>query len=142
MKRVRVLIVDDSLFMRAAIKKILAADPRIEVVGEAKDGAEAVTRAAALRPDVIILDLIMDGIDGFQTAAELSHHPETAQIPILVFTSRETTAEDRRELAGPTTALLTKAPEDRKRMVETIRELEARRRARTARHDRTTHLGD
>ena len=49
MKRVRVLIVDDSLFMRAAIKKILAADPRIEVVGEAEDGADAVTRAAALR---------------------------------------------------------------------------------------------
>ena len=84
----------------------------------------------------------MDGIDGFQTAAELSNHPETAHIPMVVFTSREMSAEDRRELAGPTTALLSKAPEDRKRMVATIRELEARRRARTSSHDRTAHLGD
>ncbi|MDQ1347170.1 MAG: hypothetical protein QG573_539 [Acidobacteriota bacterium] len=138
--RSSVLIIDDDLQVHDYLDVELSeAGYRVH---SATGGREGIGLAHALRPDVIILDLIMDGIDGFQTAAELSHHPETAQIPILVFTSRETTAEDRRELAGPTTALLTKAPEDRKRMVETIRELEARRRARTARHDRTTHLGD
>ena len=84
----------------------------------------------------------MDGVDGFQTAAELARHPETAQIPILIFTSKDMSPEDRRELSGLSSAFLSKAPDDRRRMVATIRELEARRRARTARHERTTHLGD
>lgn len=61
---IRVLIVDDSLFMRAAIKKILEGDARLQVVGVAKDGAEAVDRAAELRPDVITMDFNMPRMDG------------------------------------------------------------------------------
>jgi signal transduction histidine kinase/DNA-binding response OmpR family regulator len=108
----------------------------------ASSGSEGIDLACELRPNVIVLDLIMDGIDGFQTAAELARRSETAQTPIVVFTSRDMTADDRDELAGLTAALLSKAPEDRKRMVSTIRELEARQRARVARHEPTTHLGD
>ncbi len=139
-ERSSVLVIDDDLQVHDYLDVELSeAGYRVH---SATDGREGIELAHTLRPDVIILDLIMDGIDGFQTAAELSHHPETAQIPMVVFTSREMSAEDRRELAGPTTALLSKAPEDRKRMVATIRELEARRRARASRHDRTAHLGD
>ncbi|MBP9143690.1 MAG: response regulator [Thermoanaerobaculia bacterium] len=110
-------------------------------VHAATGGREGLELAHSLRPSVIVLDLIMDGIDGFQTAAELARHPETAQIPILIFTSKDMSPEDRRELSGLSSAFLSKAPDDRRRMVATIRELEARRRARTARHERTTHLG-
>lgn len=64
MKRVRVLVTDDSLFMRAAIKRMLATDPRIEVVGEARDGAEAIARVLQLRPDVVTMDFNMPTLDG------------------------------------------------------------------------------
>ena len=57
--KIRVLITDDSLFMRAAIKKLLEKEPRLEVVGEAKDGREAVDKVPTLRPDVITMDFNM-----------------------------------------------------------------------------------
>jgi two-component system, chemotaxis family, protein-glutamate methylesterase/glutaminase len=63
-KRVRVLVTDDSLFMRASIKRMLATDPRIEVVGEAKDGAEAIARVRELSPDVVTMDFNMPVLDG------------------------------------------------------------------------------
>ena len=88
--RSSVLVIDDDLQVHDYLDVELSeAGYRVH---SATGGREGIGLAHALRPDVIILDLIMDGIDGFQTAAELSHHPETAQIPILVFTSRETPA--------------------------------------------------
>jgi two-component system, chemotaxis family, protein-glutamate methylesterase/glutaminase len=62
--RVRVLVVDDSAFMRGAIARLLAADPRFEVVGQARDGQEAVHLAQELRPDVITMDFNMPGLNG------------------------------------------------------------------------------
>ena len=139
LERPAVLVIDDDLQVHDYLEVELSeAGYRVH---SASGGREGIELARTLRPDVIILDLIMDGIDGFQTTAELARQPETAQIPILVFTSKDLTVEDRRELSGPSTALLSKAPDDRKRLVSTIRELEARRRARTARHEQTTHLG-
>ncbi|MEO8276197.1 MAG: response regulator [Thermoanaerobaculia bacterium] len=151
--RLKELTPDHQAFERSAVL-IIDDDPQVHDyldvelseagyrVHSASSGKEGLALATALKPAVIILDLIMDGIDGFQTAAELARQAETAQIPILVFTSKDLTVEDRTELTGPATALLSKAPDDRKRLVSTIRELEARQRARTARNDRTTHLGD
>ena len=153
LERVRELTPENTGFDRSAIL-VIDDDPlahdylEVELseagysVHGATGGREGIELAMSLRPSVIVLDLIMDGVDGFQTAAELARHPLTAQIPILVFTSKDMSPEDRRELAGLTGALLSKAPEDRRRMVATIRELEARRRARAARHERTTHLGN
>jgi two-component system chemotaxis response regulator CheB len=63
-KRVRVLVTDDSLFMRAAIKRMLATEARIEVVGEARDGAEAISRVQQLQPDVVTMDFNMPVLDG------------------------------------------------------------------------------
>jgi len=135
-----VLVIDDDLQVHDYLEAELAeAGYRVYSASGGKEGIEL---ARALQPDVVILDLIMDGIDGFQTAGELARRPETAQIPILVFTSKDLTMDDRKELAGPGTVLLGKAPDERRRLVSAIRELEARRRARTARHERTTHLGD
>ena len=64
MKRVRVLVTDDSRFMRTAIKRMLGIDARIEVVGEARDGAEAVARVRELLPDVVTMDCHMPILDG------------------------------------------------------------------------------
>jgi len=64
--RVRVLLVDDLADIRLVMRLLLEADGRADVVGEASDGAEAVRLAAELRPDAVVLDLRMPGMDGVQ----------------------------------------------------------------------------
>jgi two-component system chemotaxis response regulator CheB len=74
-ERIRVLVVDDSAFMRTAISRLLSADPRFEVVGQARDGSEAVQLALALRPGVITMDFNMPGLNGAEaTRAILARH--------------------------------------------------------------------
>jgi len=62
--RVRVMVCDDSLTVRAAMCRILASDPCVEVVGRAGNGAEAVRQIAAIRPEVLVLDVEMPVLDG------------------------------------------------------------------------------
>jgi DNA-binding NarL/FixJ family response regulator len=66
-----VLIADDHALMRAAFRMILAAEPDLEVVGEAADGREAVAEAARLRPDVVLMDVRMPEMDGIQATRRL-----------------------------------------------------------------------
>ena len=74
--KIRVLVADDSLFMRAAIKKLLAADARFDVIGEAKDGRDAVDKVQALRPDVCTMDFNMPNLDGAGAVREIMRlHP-------------------------------------------------------------------
>jgi two-component system, NarL family, response regulator LiaR len=63
---IRVLLVDDHAIVREGLCMLLAEAPEIKVVGEASDGADAVTLAATLHPDVIILDLVMPKVDGIK----------------------------------------------------------------------------
>jgi two-component system chemotaxis response regulator CheB len=83
MKRYRVLVVDDSLFMRAAVAKTLASGP-FEVVGQAKDGKEALAQVAKLRPDVITMDFNMPGMNGAETVRELMR---TQPTPVVMFSA-------------------------------------------------------
>jgi len=69
---VRVLVADDQALVRAGFRKILEADPAIEVVGEAADGLEAVERSRAQVPDVILMDIRMPGLDGISATRRLS----------------------------------------------------------------------
>ena len=64
MKRIRVLVVDDSAFARKVLRQVLSRSPQIEVVGTAHDGLDALERIMELRPDVITLDLVMPNLDG------------------------------------------------------------------------------
>lgn len=68
---VRVLIADDHRLFAEALEAILSTEERIEVVGRAADGEEAVSMARALEPDVVALDISMPVMDGFEAAAEL-----------------------------------------------------------------------
>ncbi len=62
--RIKLLIIDDSSFMRSAIRLMLKDDPEIDIVGEARDGASAVQMVERLNPDVITMDVTMPGLDG------------------------------------------------------------------------------
>lgn len=64
---VRVLIVDDSAFMRTALTRMIAAEPEFEVIGTARDGSDALAKIASLNPDVVTLDIQMPGLDGLAT---------------------------------------------------------------------------
>jgi two-component system chemotaxis response regulator CheB len=83
-KRTRVLIVDDSSFMRKVLQSIVASDPQLEVCGEARDGRDAVTQTEVLKPDVISMDINMPHMDGLQaTEIIMSSNPH----PILIVSS-------------------------------------------------------
>ena len=68
---VRVLIADDHRLFAEALEAVLSSEPRIEVVGRASDGGEAVELARQLEPDLVILDISMPVLDGFEAAAAL-----------------------------------------------------------------------
>src|SRR5205807_10399036 len=83
-KKIRVLIVDDSAFMRKVLQGIIASDPQLEVCGEARDGRDAVTQTETLKPDVISMDINMPHVDGLQaTEIIMSSNPR----PILIVSS-------------------------------------------------------
>ena len=81
---VKVLVVDDSSFFRRRVSEILNADPRLEVVGNAVNGKEAVDMAARLHPDVITMDIEMPVMDGITAVREIMQATPT---PILMFSS-------------------------------------------------------
>ncbi len=120
-RRPTVLLIDDDPQVHDLLELELA-EAGYELVG-ATGGAEGVALAVARRPAVVVLDLLMEGMDGFEAAAELKQRAETADIPILVFTSKEISAADRERLATRAEAALSKAPEDRRRLLAEIRRL-------------------
>src|SRR5580693_8974512 len=83
-KKFRVLIVDDSAFMRKVLETIFAGDDQLQVVGHAKDGREAVALAESLKPDVISMDINMPHVDGLQATAEIM---TTNPRPIVIVSS-------------------------------------------------------
>jgi DNA-binding NarL/FixJ family response regulator len=68
---VRVLIVDDMPQVRQDLRLLLQLTGEIEIVGEAADGLEAIRQAEALRPDVVVMDLAMPGMDGFEATRQI-----------------------------------------------------------------------
>jgi len=83
-KKFRVLVVDDSAFMRKVLESIFNADSQLQVVGRAKDGREAIALSESLKPDVITMDLNMPHMDGLQATANImTNNPR----PIVVVSS-------------------------------------------------------
>ena len=83
-KKFKVLIVDDSAFMRKVLENIFNADDQLQVAGHAKDGREAVALANSLKPDVITMDINMPHVDGLQATAEIM---TTNPRPIVIVSS-------------------------------------------------------
>lgn len=80
---IRVLITDDHAIVRSGITALLAQVSDIEVVGEASDGQEAITQAAILRPDVILMDLVMPNVDGIEAIRQIKARQPDSRILVL-----------------------------------------------------------
>ena len=103
---IRVLLVDDHAFMRMGVKSFLELEDGIEVVGEAESGEEALSAAAHLKPDIVVMDLMMPGIGGTEAVRRLSHmeHPPR----VLVLSSYGQSVEVARALAAGAKGALAK----------------------------------
>ncbi|HET8671441.1 MAG TPA: response regulator transcription factor [Candidatus Saccharimonadales bacterium] len=91
MKSIRVLIVDDHESVREGLQTLLAEEPDFEVVGTAGDGVAAVAMAESTKPDVVVMDLVMPGLDGIEATRRI--HNNNPQARVLVLT---TFADDQR----------------------------------------------
>lgn len=84
MNKIRVLVVDDSAYMRQVVSRILSSDADLDVVGTAKDGSEALLKVEELKPDCITLDMEMPKMDGLQTVQALM---DENPVPVVLLTS-------------------------------------------------------
>lgn len=121
---VRVLVVDDSAFMRHVISQGLAASPLIEVVGAARDGLEALELLARLKPDVITLDVEMPRLNGLATLREIMAR---SPLPVIMLSSltKEGAAETIQALATGAVDFVAK-PDQKTRIGEVLAEVTAK----------------
>lgn len=118
MKKVRVLVADDHAIVRMGLVSLLGTSSQFDVVGEAFDGQDAVQKALALRPDVVVMDIAMPRKDGIAATAEL--HEKAPDIKVLLlttFTSSESIAQGLR--AGAVGATLKNTDNDK--LLQTVR---------------------
>jgi DNA-binding NarL/FixJ family response regulator len=95
----RVLIADDHRLFAEALEAILGADERIEVVGQASDGGQAVELARSLGPDIVLMDVSMPVLDGFEATREIRESIE--DVRVLMLTGSNSRADvDRSRAAG------------------------------------------
>jgi NarL family two-component system response regulator LiaR len=88
--KIRVMIADDHRLVREGLKTFLVTNPGLEIVGEARDGQEAVEIAARLNPDVVLMDLVMPKIDGVAATRQiLKQNPQTRILIVTSFTEDE-----------------------------------------------------
>ena len=111
MKNIRVLIADDHAIVRHGLCALLGTEHGIEVVGEAKDGNEAVARAKHLAPDVVVMDIVMPRKDGVEATVEIRAAVPSAKIVVL--TSFGTSDKISRAIEAGATGALMKTAEDR-----------------------------
>lgn len=123
-KRPHLLLIDDDVSVHDLLEAELTAQGyQLE---KAFSGAEGLERAAKSLPDVIILDLAMSGMSGFEVAASLKERDDTARIPIIAFTARELTPDDRKRLGSGCIAVVGKGLSAGRRLIQAIHALDAR----------------
>jgi DNA-binding NarL/FixJ family response regulator len=84
---IRVVLADDQVLVRAGFRSLLNAQDDIEVVGEADDGEEAVHLASELRPDVVLLDIRMPGVDGLEATRRIAQDERLDRTRIIILTT-------------------------------------------------------
>ncbi|GIE99461.1 response regulator [Paractinoplanes rishiriensis] len=84
---IRVLLADDQPLMRAGFRALLDAEEDVEVVGEAADGLAAARQARLLRPDVVLMDVQMPGLDGIEATRRIAADPGLAAVRVVILTN-------------------------------------------------------
>ena len=124
------LVVEDDAETRRMTRAMLERDGFI--VDEADNGAVALARISQKRPDVILLDLMMPTMDGFELAATLHASDAWKMIPIVVLTAKDLTDEDRRRLNGSVEKIIEKGAYERRKLLDDVRDIVARHAGRAA----------
>lgn len=120
---IRLLLVDDEARVRQGLRMYMAGEPDFDVVGEAEEGAGAVTLASELHPDVVVLDLRMGGLDGIAATKELVVSEPSAKVVIL---SLHDDASTRREALASGASAFVGKQEGIGRLFEVIRAVAGR----------------
>ena len=110
MKKITILIADDHKIVRMGLKSLFAAEKDLSVVGEAEDGILTVSQALALRPDVVIMDLVMPKMDGVTATRELQEKLPDAKV--IVLTSYSTSDTIAAALAAGARGAMMKSADD------------------------------
>jgi CheY-like chemotaxis protein len=116
-----ILVVEDDPATRDFLRRAL--EPGGWVVDEAENGQIGLARVEKSRPGLILLDLMMPEMDGFEFITELRRHDEWRSIPVVVITARDLTADDHRRLNGYVAATVQKSAYSREDMVAEVRDL-------------------
>ncbi len=119
----KILLVDDDPQNIRLVKAMLG--PYGFTILSARAGNEGIKLAQSEKPDLLILDLMMPDVDGFAVVQAIKHNPETAQIPILIYTAKNITQEDRARLQGNIESIIQKGDFGKERFLELINSLQA-----------------
>jgi DNA-binding NarL/FixJ family response regulator len=87
---IRILVADDQMLVRAGFSALLGAEDGVEVVGVAADGEQAVSLARSQRPDVVLMDIRMPGLDGLEASRRILGDPALAGVRVVILTTFET----------------------------------------------------
>jgi len=115
------LVVEDDPVMRDMLRRRLEKEDWTVI--EAENGRVALERMAQSRPDLILLDLMMPEMDGFQFLDEIRQRKDWQAIPVIVITAKELSAEDRQRLNGSVEKILQKGAYGREELIREVRDL-------------------